>query len=61
VKESPLAVGVKHGLKIVVRITDGVVRWSIADFQINDIFHSSINKLMRIAAAGPKPGAHARG
>src|SRR3954471_23914277 len=61
VMESPLAVGVERGLKIVVRIIDGVALGSIANFQVNDIFHRSIDKLMRIAAAGPKPGAHAGG
>jgi hypothetical protein len=58
-REAPFAVRAYYCLQIVVGVGGGITGAAVADLQVENVGGAAVDKMMRIAAAGPEPGAHA--
>jgi hypothetical protein len=59
-REAPSAVGAYYCLQIVVGVGGGITGAPVADLQVENVGSAAVDEMMRIAAAGPESGAHAR-
>src|SRR5688572_20211229 len=58
--EAPFAVRAYYCLQIVVGVVGRIAGRAVADLQIENLGGAAVDEVVRIAAAGAEPGAHAR-